>query len=201
MIGVLLCGLLTAGLGAAGGLTSASGGSEELAFQTTVEKLVTVREQGRIVQKFVPVAVKAVEPGQRRESGRLTELKYVTRVVSRAGDSSVHPARKLVLVATTRQITIDRKPQTVIRTRLDPRTRTETAAVTRTVTNTQNVTQPPETVTEAQTNTLTRTETRVQTATRVETQTLTETRVETVTLPPQTVTVLETVTVTVPKPK
>ena len=195
VIGVIVCGLLTAGLGAAGGLTSSSGGSsQELALQTTVEKIVTVREKGRIVRKFVPVAVKRAEPGQRRASV-LTQLKYVTRVVSLAANE---PAR-LVPVTKVRQVTLNGKPQTVTRTRLNSRTRTETAAVTRTVTNTQAITQPPETVTREQTNTLTRTETRVQTATRVETAT--ETRVETVTLPPQTVTVLETVTVTVPKPK
>jgi hypothetical protein len=197
VIGVIVCALLTAGLGAAGGLSSSSGGgNQELALQTTVEKLVTVREKGRIVRKLVPVAVKRAEPRRRLETV-LTQLEYVTRVVSLAANA---PAR-LVPVTRARLVTVDGKPQTVTRTRLNPVTRTQTAAVTRTVTNSQNITQPPETVTREQTNTLTRTENRVETTTRVETQTLTQTRAETVTLPPQTVTVLETVTVTVPKPK
>ena len=196
VIGVIVCALLTAGLGAAGGLTSTGGGSKELALQTTVERLVTVREKGRIVHRLVRVAVKAAQPGRRGDTV-LTQLKYVTRVVSQAANAPARP----VPVTKARLVTVDGKPQTVTRTRLDPGTRTETAAVTRTVTNTQNITQPPETVTREQTDTLTRTETRVQTATRVETQTVTEARIETVTLPPQTVTVLETVTVTVPKPK
>jgi hypothetical protein len=194
VLGVLVCALLTAGLGAAGGLTSAGAGGEELAPRTTLERLVTVREKGRVFQRLVRVAVKAPEPGRRGESV-LTQLEFVTRVVSLAAQAP----HRIVVVTTVRPLTAEGKPQTV--TRLKPRTRTETAAVTRTVTNTQNITQPPETVTREQTNTLTRTETRAETSTRVETQTLTETRVETVTLPPQTVTVLETVTVTVPKPK
>jgi hypothetical protein len=194
-IGVLLCGLLAGGLGAADRVTSSSGDSNKLMLQSTVEKLVTVREKGRIVVKLVPVAEKKVETGQRRETLYKTEPKYVTRVVSADGDAHVRTVAKLVPVVTTRQFT----PQAVGSTR--PITRTETAALTRTVTNTQNITQPAETITTTTTNTLTKTETRVETTTRTATQTLTETRVETVTLPAEIVTVAETVTVTVPKPK
>jgi hypothetical protein len=193
-VAVILCGLLAGGLGAADRLTSGSGSSGELVFQTTVEKLVTVREKGRIVRKLVPVALKRIQR-------RANQPKYVTRVVSTSGDVPAHTVAKLVPVVATRRVTIAGEPRTVVSTRLEPTTRAETATVTRTVTNTQNVTQPAATVTKTETDTVARTETRVETTTRTATQTVTETRVQTVTLPPETVTVVGTVTVTVPKPK
>jgi hypothetical protein len=187
-VGVLLCGLLVGGLGAADRVTSAGGDNKRLMLQTTVERLVTVREKGRILRKLVPVALKRVETGRRRETFYKTEPKtfyktepkYVTRVVSADGDPRA---------VTIRQFT----PQIVGSTR--PMTRTETAALTRTVTSVQNVTQPAGTMTTTMTNTLTRTETRVETTTRTATQTVTETQIETVTVP------AGTVTVTVPAPK
>jgi hypothetical protein len=188
-LGVVLFGLAAGGWGAADRLTSASGGqsSSGFVFDTTVEKLVTVRERGRLVEKLVPTRVRA---RVRRETVYRTQPKYVTRVVSASGPVS----------RVARRITVNGKPVTVVATRQGPSGRVTTEALTRTVTNTQNVTQPAEIVTATQTNTLTRTETRVETTTRVATQTVTSTHVETVTQPAVTVTVPITVTVTIPKP-
>jgi hypothetical protein len=91
-------------------------------LQTTVEKLVTVREKGRIVRKLVPVALKRVETGERRETLSKTEPRYVTRVVSGDGDARVRTVARLVPVVTTREFTISGKPETVGSTR--PITRT-----------------------------------------------------------------------------
>jgi hypothetical protein len=197
-IGVLLCALLVGGWAAADGLTSSGGSSSEaLVFESTVEKLITVHEKGRIVHKLVPVAMK-IEARRRRVTVYETKSKYVTLAPSASADGPAHTVAKLVPVATTRRITII-EPRADTRTRPESPARTETATRTRTVTSTQNNTQPAVTIATTQTSTLTRTETRVETMTRTETRTVTETQA--VTLPAQTLTVVQTVTVTLPKPK
>ena len=195
VVAVVLCVLLGGGWAAADGLTSTHGGGDALALETTVEKLITVHEKGRIVHELVPAAEKVK-----------ARLKYVTVTASASGNVSAQTPARLPPVVRTQQITVNGESRTVTRTRLATTARTETATVARTVTSTQNITQPAVTVTQPavtvtkpQSSTLTRTETRTETLTRTQTQPVTQT--QTVTLPAQTVTVVQTVTVTVPKPK
>jgi hypothetical protein len=189
---VFLCALLGAGWVTADGLTSTHGSSDAVMLETTVVKLVTVREKGRIVRKAVLVTMQ-----RPRGASSPTQPKYVTVTASASGDATAHTLTRLVPVVAKRQITIDADPRTVTRTRLATTARTRTATVARTVTSSENVTQPAVTVIKPETSTITRTETRVDTITRTQTQAVTQT----VTLPAETVTVVDTVTVTVPKPK
>ncbi len=197
-VGVLLCALIAGGWAAASGVTPSSGGnSGSLVLETTVQRLATVREQGRMVRKLVPVAV-TIKTRQRRETIYQTQPKYITVAPPASGDARAHTVTKLIPSVTTREVTINGKPSPA--TSAPPITSGQpgTATVTRTVT-TQNVTQPAVTIARTETDTVTRTETLTSTTTRTVTQPVTET--QTVTLPPQTVTIVQTVTVTTPKPK
>jgi hypothetical protein len=177
-IGVLVvAGLLGGGWFAADRLTAAHAQVASTVLETTVRKLVTVRENGKVVQRVVPVI-------------KQTRLKYSTRVVTTPGQLRTRTVRSVVTtrvpVVKSRVITVNGKTRTVATTRLVPTTRTETAVQTRTktVTDTQNVTQPASTVTKTQTQTVT--------------QSTTVTKTDTVTLPAETInsTITETVTVT-----
>jgi len=200
-IAVLLIGLVGAGWVTADRATSSGSdeavGSEPILIRTTVQKVVTFRERGKVIRKVIPV-VKRIKVVQGPETVYQTQRDYVTRVEVTPGKAVTHTVSALVPVTSTQQITVNGKPQIVVHTRLVPTTRIQTVPLTRTVVSTHAETAPGvtnnNTVTKMQTDTrtLTHTETRTQTQTQVQTvvQTQTVTRTET-----QTVTATETVTV------
>ena len=213
---VCLIGLLGGGWVAADRLTSANASSSSKSFilETTVSKLVTVREKGKLVTKRVPVVKKLVIVRRQPETAYETKLKYATQVVTTPG--AVRTVRRVVTtvvpVVKTKVVKINGKTQTVAVTSFVTTTKTETQVQTetrqQTITNTQ--TQPPGTITQTstQTHTTTQTQTQTQTVTQTQTQTTTVvqtvTDTQTVTLPPvtvtETVTQTETVTVTTTAP-
>lgn len=220
MLAVLLIGLVGAGWVTADRATSSGSndavGSQPILIRTTVQKVVTYRERGKVIRKVIPI-VKKIRVVQRLgpETVYQTQRDYVTRVEVTPGKAITHTVSELVPVTSTRQITVNGKPQIVVRTRLVPttRTQTQTVPVTKTVVLTHAETAPGvtnnNTVTKTDTRTLTHTETRTQTqvqtqvqtvvqtetVTRTETHTVTET--ETVTVQGDPVTVVRTVTETV----
>jgi hypothetical protein len=202
VVGVVLLGLLGGGWALASQATSSNEGevavgTGPIVVETTVEKVVTVREHGKIVRKIVPV-VKRVRVVQRAGTVYETQRDYVTRVVKTPGKSLIRTrtVSTVVPVVTTRQITVNGKPRLVTRTQFVTTTQTKTVPITQTVVATQNVTQvqtaPP--VTDTKTTTQTKTQTQTQTVTQTATRTVTDTQVVTVT--PDPVTVTRTVTVT-----
>ena len=213
VLAALLLGLLGGGWVAASAATSTDGadvalGSNPIIIETTVQKVITVREKGKIVRKIVPV-VRRVKVLQRAGTIYETQRAYVTRLVKTPGGSVTRTVSELVPVVTTQQITVNGKPRVVIKTQFVPTTRTKTVPLTQTLVATQNVTQiqtaPPvtdtktttQTQTQTQTRTQTQTQTRTETVNQTETRTVTDTQIVTVTPNPVTVTVTpEPVTVT-----
>ena len=61
-----------------------AGGGGSRALETTVNKLVTVREKGKLVNKTIPVVKRVVRVQARTETQveRQTDLRYSTRVVT-----------------------------------------------------------------------------------------------------------------------
>jgi hypothetical protein len=158
-------------------------------FQTTVQKLVTVREHGRTVVRRVPVIRKVFLRPQ-----TAYETRYDTRVVTAPGGTRVvqHEVVRYVPVVTKSIVTVDGKKRTVTQTKLVPTTRMVTQ--TNVVTNEHTVT-----------NQTTVVNTRTETVPVTVRETSTQTVFQTVTQPPniltQTLTLpLVTVTVTVPSP-
>src|SRR5689334_14725603 len=157
--------LLAGGWLAADRLTSAGAetGTDAYVLQTTIERVVTVREKGKLVERRVPVVRRVVvsAPGS---------LQYSTELVTVAGRPRVvrQPVVRYVPRVEKRFVTVNGRASTVSGTRLVPtttvRTRTQTAVVTaeRTVTNTR-----------------TRTYERTVTATETRLRTITDTRTET----------------------
>jgi hypothetical protein len=194
---VLFLGLIV------GGWTVASQGTSDhadvaigtgpIVFETTVEKLITIRKDGKIVRKIVPV-VKRVRVLQQPGTVYQTQRDYVTRIVKTPGGSVTRIVSTIVPVVTTRQITVNGKPRLVTRTQFRPTTQTRTVALTQTLVATQNVTQTQTAAPVTDTRTTTQTKTQTQTVTQTATRTVTDTQLVTVT--PDPVTVTRTVTET-----
>ena len=178
---VLIALTLGGGWLAADRLASANAGANPagvLTVATTVQKVVTVREKGKIVRKLVPVVRKVFVTGP-------TAFKTTTAVRTRVVTASrgVRTVRtKLVVhvpVVSTKEITVNGKKETVVVTRLVPTTKTETQRNTITQTRTQ---------TQVQTSTLTMTQTVTQPVTTTQTVTVNQKKP----VPPVTVTVTVT---------
>jgi hypothetical protein len=197
---VLIPILLVGGYFAASGLTAAeaSGGSSSYVLETTIQKIVTVREHGRVIVKRLPVVVRRTIVKNHTSRETIVD----TRVVTTPG--GVHYVTRKVLryvpVVHKRVIRVKGKTTTITETRLVPTIKTQTQVLTNVVTNQQTVTnvvnhsetvvqpvttvvtktetktqtQPPDTVTVTKTQTETETETRTVTETVTETQTVTE---------------------------
>jgi len=206
-LAVLLIALVGAGWVTADRATSSGSndavGSEPILIRTTVQKVVTYREKGKVIRKVIPI-VKKIKVVQGPETVYQTQRDYVTRVEVTPGKAVTHIVSALVPVTSTRQITVDGKPRIVVRTQLVPTTRTQTQTVplTKTIVSTHSETAPGvtnnNTVTKTDTRTLTHSETRTQTQTQIQTQTQVQTVVQTQTVTrteTQTVTATETVTV------
>jgi hypothetical protein len=194
---VLLPILLVGGYFAASGLTSAQASPSSYVLETTIQKIVTVREHGHTVVKRLPVVVRRTIV--KNHTSRQTIVD--TRVVTTPG--GVHYVTRKVLryvpVVHKRVVRINGKTTTVTETRLVPTVKTQT--LTNVVTNQQtvtNVVNHSETVVQPVTNVVTKTETLppdtvtvTQTQTETDTQTVTETvtTTATVTEPAITITV------------
>jgi hypothetical protein len=183
---------------ASAGTTAASGGF--FTFETTVDRLVTVRESGRIVRKLVPVVKKVfLKP----KTSFKTTTAVQTHVVTQAG--GVRTVRTKVVVhvpvISTKLVTVNGKTKTLVTTRLIPTTaiETQTNTLTRVQTQTQTQTQVQvqmQTQTQTQTSTVTTTKTTTATNTVTSTVTTTHTVTQPVTTT-KTVTTTQTVPVTV----
>ena len=210
----MLAAILVGGWFVADGLTAAkanAGGGDSLVLETTVNKLVTVREKGKLLTKVVPVVKRVVRVQARTETQveRQTDLRYSTRVVTTPG--GVRVVRRVVTtrvpVVENHVVTVNGKTKTVAVTSYVPTTRVETQTQTQTETRQQTVTQPGASNTVTQTSTVNHTTTDVltqmvtttqtQTVTQTQTQTVVQTVTDTVTLPP--VTVTDVITITLPK--
>jgi hypothetical protein len=222
---ILIVLMLGGGWLAANRLSTANAGvstpAAVLTFETTVQKLVTVHEKGKIVRKLVPVVHKVFV---KRATAFQTTTDVQTHVVTISG--GVRTVRSKVVVhvpvVSKKVITVDGKTKTVVTTRLVPTTRTQTQTLTNTLTRVQTLTQTQvqvqvqqqtqtqtqtqtktQTQTQTQTNTVTTTRTVTQPVTTTRTVTTTQTQTETQTLPvtvTQTVTQTQTDTVTVTTP-
>lgn len=197
---VLIPILLVAGYFAASGLTAANA-SESTSFvlETTIQKIVTVREHGRVIVKRMPVVVRRTIV--KNHTSRQTIVD--TRVVTTRGGVRVveHKVLRYVPVVRKHVVTIKGKTTTLTETRLVPTVKTQTQTLTNVVTNQQtvtNVVDHSETVVQPVTTTVTKTttlpsDTVTVTKTETETQTLTQTETETRTVT-ETVTTTQTVT-------
>ena len=216
LVGVVVIALmLGGGWFAADRLSTASAGTTQsggvLTFETTVQKVVTVREKGKIVRKLVPVVRKVFV---KRRTAFKTTTDVRTNVVTLNG--GVRTVRTKVVVhvpvVSKKVVTVDGKTKTIVTTRLVPTTNieTQTSTLTRTQTQTQTQVQTQvqtQTQTQTQTNNVTTTKTVVttqpvtivQTVTTTRTVTNTQTLTTTQTLP-VTVTVTQTDIVTVTTP-
>jgi hypothetical protein len=179
--------------------------SDSFVLETTVEKVVTVRERGKVVRKIVPVVKRVVLP---RQTAIALRTRYEKQLVTVPG--TVQVVRRLVTtfvpVVKTQLVKVNGKTRTVVRTQLVPTTKVETQTETRAVTNQQTITNR-QTITNQQTITNTRAVTETQTRTQTlpattvtQVQTVTVTQTETVPVT-DTVTVTVTETVTVPPGK
>jgi hypothetical protein len=124
LAGLALLGFLGIGFFAALGLSEANAGGKDpraLTFQTTVDKLVTVRDRGRIVVRRVPVVRRVVYRPQ-----TAVQMLFGTRVVTTPGRSVVQ--KRIVTVGGRTRTII--ATQTVSRTRTQTRVQTETNVVT-----------------------------------------------------------------------
>jgi hypothetical protein len=204
---VVLAAILVGGWFVADGLTAAkaNAGADSLILETTVNKLVTVREKGKLVTKLVPVVKRVVRVQAHTETRfeHQTDVRFSTRVVTEPGATRV--VRRVVTTTTrvpvvkNHVVTVNGKTKTVAVTSYVPTTRVETQTQTQTETRQQTVTQPGASNTVTQTSTVSHTTTNVltqiQTVTTVQTQTVTTvntvTDVQTVT---NTVTTTQTVT-------
>lgn len=198
---VLLPALLVGGYFAASGLTAANAADTGSSYvlETTVQKIVTVREHGRVVVKRVPVVVRRSIVKNHTSYDTVVD----TKVVTTAGGTRYVTRKVLhyVPVVHQRVVKVKGKTTTITETRLVPTVKTQT--LTNVVTNQQTVTNQntvvvnhSDTVVQPVTNVVTKTETQTLppdtvTVTKTQTETQTETDMQTVT---QTVTQTETVT-------
>jgi len=184
-LGVLLLGLLGGGWVVASKATDGGSdvavGTKPIVIETTVQRMVTVREKGKVIRKLVPV-VKRLKIVQKPNTVYQTQTQrnLVTRVVNVPGQSTTRTVSRLVPVVSTRQVTVNGKPKVVVTTRLQPTTKVETVPVTRTLVSTQSVTQTLPGVTNTNTVTRTQNQTQTRTQTQTQTQTSTVTRTDTV---------------------
>ena len=157
-------------------------------FETTVEKVVTVRQHGKTVVKRVPVIRRITMTPQ-----TVVQTLLDTRVVTTPGGVRVVERKvvQTVPVIRRRVVTVNGKTRTTTETRLvqTTRTQTQTQIQTAVVTN-QNTT----TLEHTHTDTLTQTQTVTQTQTQTALVTVVQTVTATQTLPAQTVTDILTVT-------
>ena len=216
----MLAAILVGGWFVADGLTAAkaSTSADSLVLETTVNKLITVREKGKLVTKVVPVVKRVVRIRSHTQTQveRETDLRYSTRVLTEPG--GVRVVRRVVTtrvpVVKNHVVTVNGKTKRVAVTSYVPTTRVETQTQTQTQTETrqQTVTQSaaPNTITQVSTanHTTTDVQTQTQTVTTVQTATVTTTNVvtevqtvtntvtdtQTVTEPPV------TITITLPSP-
>lgn len=202
---ILVVALLGVGWMAADRLTAAnasSATSKPFVLETTVSKLITVREKGKLVVKRVPVVKRIVR--SETATANVTQLRYQTNYITSPGRTRT--VRRLVTtvvpVVKTHVVKVNGRTRTVVETNFVTTTRTETQVQTRQQTVTNTLTQPS-TVTQSQVTTTTRTVTSTQTQTQTQTVTTTNTvtlpaETVTVTGPGETTTVTETVTITLP---
>src|SRR3954452_23380038 len=142
LLGVVL--LLVGGWLAADRLTSAGAetGASSYVLETTVGRVVTVREEGKLVRKRGAVIRRLLV---RFPSRMQTETRYQTQLVTVGGETRVvrQPVVRYVARVRDRLLNVNGRTSTVSETRLVPtttvRTRTQTAIVTaeHTVTDTQ----------------------------------------------------------------
>jgi hypothetical protein len=171
------------------GANAAGSGLNTYVVQTTVTKIVRIKEHGRTIVKRVPVVVRRTVVKSRTAFSTIVD----TRVVTTPG--GVHYVVKKVThyvpVVHRKVIRVNGKTTTVTETRLVPTVKT----LTNVVTNLQ-------TVTNQSTVVVNHTDTLVQQVTNNVTSFVTNTTTTTVTLPPNTVTQTDTIvtvtTVTVP---
>ena len=179
---VLLALMLGGGWVAADRLSTAGAGVDARAFtvETTVQKIITVREKGKLVRKLVPVVKKVY---LRPRTAFLTQTAVRTNVVTVSGGVRTVRSRVVVHVpvVSKKVITVNGKTKTLVTTRLLRTTAVETQMHTLTQVQTQ-----------VQTETQTQVQVQVQTQTVVSTATRTVTQPVTTTVP---VTVTETATV------
>ncbi len=165
----MLAAILVGGWFVADGLTAAkaNAGADSLILETTVNKLVTVREKGKLVTKLVPVVKRVVRVQAHTETQVRTpdRLRYSTRVVTEPGGVSGCPPRgdddTRVPVVKNHVVTVNGKTKTVAVTSYVPTTRVETQTQTQTETRQQTVTQPGASNTVTQTSTVSHTTTNV----------------------------------------
>jgi hypothetical protein len=182
---------------------SVSTADQFLTFETTVQRVVTVREKGKLVRKLVPV-VKKVFVKRKAQFKTLTDVQ--TDVIKTPGGTRTveHKVVKLVPVLKKKVITVNGKTKTLVTTQLVPTTNVQTQVQTQTQTQTQ-VLVHEQTATQTQTQTQTQTETNTVTDVQTVTQPVTQTVITTVTQDPVTVTTTVTldpvtITVTIPGP-
>jgi hypothetical protein len=171
---VLADGLSATNAGAVGG--------NAVVLETTIQRLVTVRERGKAVVRRVPVVRRVF-----LHPSTAFETRFDTRYVTTPGGT--REIVKLVPVVKKRVVTVNGKTRTVVQTRLEPTThvRTQTNVVTDQQTVEREVTVVSthvDTVVQPVTETVTRTETQPLPApvTVTVTETLTETLPTTVTI-------------------
>jgi hypothetical protein len=189
---VLFVLLLGGGWFAADRLTGAHASvssTDAFLLETTVRRVVTVREHGKVVRWILPVVRRVY---LRRETAIALRTKYEKQVVTAPG--TVRIVRRVVTTyvptVKNQRVTVTGKLRTVVRTQVVPTTRvetqiqiqtqTQTIRKNRTITRTQTRTLPPQTVTRTQIATVTQTETK----TVSQTVPVTVTETQTVTVSP-----------------
>jgi len=200
MAAVLLAGgLLVGGYFASGHLSGANAARSANSYvrETTISKIITVKEHGRTIVKRVPVVVRKTIV----HSSTAWATSVDTRVVTAPGGVRyvTRKVTRYVPVVKKRKILVNGKTKTVTETRLVPTVKTQT--MTNVVTNQQTVTNQStvvvnksstvtQPVTTVETHTVTLPpETVTQTETQVQTETVTETVTTTVTEPGTTITI------------
>ncbi|HST15521.1 MAG TPA: hypothetical protein VLJ44_11790 [Gaiellaceae bacterium] len=187
VVAVLLAGvLLVGGYFASGHLSGASAAADSYVRETTISKVVTVKEHGRTIVKRVPVVIRKTIV----HSSTKWATSVDTRVVTAPGGLRYVTKKvvRYVPVVHKRTVLVNGKSKTITETRLVPTVKTQT--LTNVVTNQQTVTNQS-TVVVNKTNTVTQPVTTVethtvtlpaQTVTETQTQTVTETQVVTTTV-------------------
>jgi hypothetical protein len=193
----LLAGVLVVGgyfaSGSLTGADAAGSSSRSYVLQTTVTKVVTVKEHGKTVVRRVPVVIRRSVVKSKTAYQTLVDTRYVT-----TPGRVRYETRKVVRyvpVVKRKVVHVNGKTTTLTETRLVPTVKTQTLTnvvtnqstvvvnhtdtVVRPVTSVQTTTLPPQTVTQTQT----------QTQTQTVVQTVTETVTQTVTAPGTTITV------------
>jgi hypothetical protein len=217
IVGIVFAAVLVGGWFVADGLTAAKAGTgaDSVVLETTVKKLVTVREKGKLVTKLVPVVKRVVRVQSQTQTqvDHQTDLRYSTRVVTEPGGTRVvkRVVTTRVPVVKNHVVTVNGKTKTVATTSYVSTTKTETEVQTQTqrqtVTDTQTAPGGTITQTSVENHTTTATTTQIVPTTIPTTVEVTTTVVSTnvvttveTTTVVNTETVTETVTTTVPLP-